>query len=97
MYSRRPSGDSTIASGRLPTWTCRPAGAIFQPFGSSVTPPPSGPGRSDAGTSPYDEASAAQSVTSTNERPQRDRLVCVIGINGLVFPDPVQPRLRLDA
>src|SRR5436190_21233780 len=72
MNSNRPSGDSTIASGRLPTWTWRPAGAIFHPFGRRVTPPPSVPGRRATGTSPYDETRTAKTGDSASDKIQRD-------------------------
>src|SRR5437867_2143543 len=110
MYSERPSGDSTMASGRLPTCRCRPAGAIFHPLGSRVMPPPSGPGRSDAGTSPYEEASAAESATSTSDRPgarrrglgavgwspQRNSLERVTGMDSLL-PTAVEPEATIQS
>src|SRR5262245_20275648 len=66
MNRKRPSGDSTIASGKLPTCRCCPAGAIFQPFGSSVTPPPSVPGQS-GGISPKLVRGSATSAARTND------------------------------
>src|SRR4051794_14699217 len=72
MNSNRPSGDSIIASGRLPTCTWRPAGAIFHPFGRRVTPPPSVPGRRATDTSPYDETRTANTGERTSDQIQRD-------------------------
>ncbi len=38
-----------MASGRSPIWMWRPAGLIFQPLGSSVTPAPRLPGSAAGG------------------------------------------------
>src|SRR5579884_1327165 len=88
--SDRPSGDSTSESGRSPTGRWRPAAAIFQPFGSSVTPPPSAPGRADGVTSATADAivvassrrSAARiggSVRRLFERRQDDEPALAVG------------------
>src|SRR5262245_59723285 len=68
-----PSTDCAIASGRLPDCTWWPAGAIFQPLGSSVTPLPSGPGRCDAGTSP-DVKGIAPNTPTISTAMRRDSL-----------------------
>src|SRR6185312_4172515 len=51
MTKKRPSGDGAMLSGRSPTCTCLPVGAIRQPFGSRVAPPGCRPGHA-SGTAP---------------------------------------------
>jgi hypothetical protein len=74
-----------MASGKLPTWRCWPAGAIFHPFGSNVIPPPRVPGQV-GGISPYvvkgrvPRRPRTQTVV-TNDRP---RISCFLVSRGLL-------------
>src|SRR5690349_2194315 len=64
-----PSGERTRFSGRSPIARWRPAGAMRQPFGRSVSPPPSAPGTSVGAAPRAMTAAAARADRTRVKRP----------------------------
>src|SRR5258708_39638976 len=64
MARNRPSGDGTRFIGRPPTVRWRPAGAIRQPLGGSVTPSPLPPGHTGAVGPRWASGETAATITT---------------------------------
>src|SRR5579864_584938 len=76
----RPSADSAMFSGKVPTGRCLPAGAMRHPFASSVVPSVAAPGVVVDWTDPDCARVSSDVPTSANEStasPMASRLVVV--------------------
>src|SRR5438477_184081 len=95
-----PSGESTILRGKSPIARCRPAGAMRQPLGSKVTPPPRAPGFSGNAPARWAiETLAADTATSaavTRLKTNRERMAEPYHVGVKKTSKVVGVSLRLD-